>query len=41
MFKVMATIKCFEDVEAWKIAREFYNVIRILLGKENLKKTLV
>jgi four helix bundle protein len=23
----MATIKCFEDVEAWKLAREFYNVI--------------
>ena len=23
----MATIECFEDIEAWKLAREFYNVI--------------
>ena len=34
----MATIKCFEDVEAWKLAREFYNVIGNFIEEGRFKK---
>jgi len=34
----MATIKCFEDVEAWKLAREFYNVIGNFIEERRFKK---
>jgi four helix bundle protein len=34
----MATIKCFEDVEAWKLAREFYNVIGNFIEEGKFKR---
>ena len=34
----MATIKCFEDIEAWKLAREFYNVLADHVEKGKFKK---
>jgi len=34
----MATIKCFEDIEAWKLAREFYNVIGNFIEEGKFKK---
>ena len=34
----MATIKRFEDVEAWKLAREFYNVIGDYIDKGKFKR---
>ena len=33
----MATIKCFEEVEAWKLARSFYNLLGKLLYEGKFK----
>jgi four helix bundle protein len=38
MFNVMATIKCFEDIEAWKLAKEFYNVIGKFIEEGKFKR---
>jgi four helix bundle protein len=34
----MATIKCFEDIEAWRLAREFYNAIGKLIEEGKFKR---
>jgi four helix bundle protein len=34
----MATIKYFEDIEAWKLAREFYNVIANYIDEGKFKR---
>ena len=34
----MATIKCFEDIEAWKLARAFYNVISNYIDEGKFKR---
>ena len=34
----MAAIKCFEDVEAWKLARGFYNLIGYYIEEGKFKK---
>jgi four helix bundle protein len=33
----MATIKCFEEIEAWKLARSFYNSIGVLIEQGKFK----
>jgi len=33
----MATIKCFEEVEAWKLARSFYNLLGKLIDEGRFK----
>jgi four helix bundle protein len=33
----MATIKCFEDIEAWKLARSFYNLLGNLIDEGKFK----
>jgi len=34
----MATIKCFEDIEAWKLAREFYKAIGNIIEEGKFKR---